>query len=199
MSLPRKTITLSSSSKGQRVSVPDIVFGCGHNNTGFNEHEMGSVGRGGRPSSLTSRIGSYSGNIKFTHCLVPFHSTLNISSKMYSGDGSEIIGKGVVSTPLVRKKNRAYYYVALEGISVRGKFLTYSSSGTISKGNVFSDTATPPTILPKDFYNRLEQEVEQEVKNSIPVTPYRDSQLRTQLCYRGNTTTINAPYINSPF
>jgi hypothetical protein len=114
---------------------------------------------------------------------------------MYSGDGSEIIGKGVVSTPLVRKKNRAYYYVALEGISVRGKFLTYSSSGTISKGNVFSDTATPPTILPKDFYNRLEQ----EVKNSIPVTPYRDSQLRTQLCYRGNTTTINAPYINSPF
>jgi hypothetical protein len=49
--------------------------------------------------------------------------------------------------------------------------------------------------LPKDFYNRLEQ----EVKNSIPVTPYRDPQLRTQLCYGGNTTTINAPYINSPF
>ncbi|KAL9376893.1 hypothetical protein Peur_031013 [Populus x canadensis] len=129
---------------------------------------MGSVGRGGRPSSLTSRIGSYLGNIKFTHCLVPFHTNPNISSKMYSGDGSEIIGKGVVSTPLVRKKNSASYYVALEGISVRGKFLAYISSGTISKGNVFNDIAAPPAILPKDFYNRLEQ----EVKNSIPVTPY---------------------------
>jgi len=104
VSLPRKTITLSSSSRGQRVSVPDIVFGCGHNNTGFNEHEMGSVGRGGRPSSLTSQIGSYSGSIKFTHCLVPFHTNPNISSKMYSGDGSGIISKGVLSTPLVRKK-----------------------------------------------------------------------------------------------
>ncbi|KAJ6857246.1 hypothetical protein NC651_038829 [Populus alba x Populus x berolinensis] len=133
---------------------------------------MGSVGRGGRPSSLTSRIGSYLGNTKFTHCLVPFHTNPNISSKMYSGDGSEIVG-----------------------ISVRGKFLAYSSSGIISKGNVFIDTGAPPTILPKDFYHRLEQ----EVKSSIPVTPYQDPQLGTQLCYRVPTSNFISPKTTDAF
>ncbi|KAJ6863207.1 hypothetical protein NC652_039918 [Populus alba x Populus x berolinensis] len=133
---------------------------------------MGSVGLGGRLLSLASRIGSYLGNTKFTHCLVPFHTNPNISSKMYSGDGSELVG-----------------------ISVRGKFLAYSSSGTTSKGNVFIDTDAPPTISPKDFYDRLEQ----EVKSSIPVTPYQDPQLGTQLCCRVPTSTFISPKTTDAF
>ncbi|XP_011042742.1 PREDICTED: aspartic proteinase CDR1-like [Populus euphratica] len=192
--LAKEAITFSSSSGGQPVSVPDIVFGCGHSNTGFNEREMGLVGLGGRPLSLASQIGSYLGNRKFSYCLVPFHTDPSISSKMYFGDGSEIIGEGVVSTPLVRKEDPTYYYVTVEGISVGDKFLPYNSSGTASEGIVFIDTGVPPTILPRDFYNRLER----EVKNSIPMTPYQDPQLGTQLCYRSNTT-INAPILTVHF
>ncbi|CAK7333257.1 unnamed protein product [Dovyalis caffra] len=193
--LSKETITFSSSSGGQPISIPNIVFGCGHNNTGgFNEQEMGLVGLGGRSLSLASQIGSFLGNKKFSYCLVPFHTNPNISSKMYFGGGSEITGKGVVSTPIVPKEDKTYYFVTMEGISIRGKFLPYNSTGTISKGNVFIDTGVPPTILPQDFYKRLEQ----EVRSSIPMTPYQDPQLGTQLCYRSNST-IDAPILTVHF
>lgn len=73
--LAKETITLSSSTgKQQPISFNNIVFGCGHNNTGvFNEHEMGLVGLGGRPLSVASQIGSALGSNKFSCCVVPFH------------------------------------------------------------------------------------------------------------------------------
>ncbi|XP_031255454.1 aspartic proteinase CDR1-like [Pistacia vera] len=171
----------------------NIVFGCGHNNTGgFNENEMGLVGLGGRNLSLVSQISSQLGtNIKFSYCLIPFHANPNFTSKINFGSISEVSGSGVVSTPLVPKDDKTYYFVTLEGISIGKNFIPYnnSSSQTVSKGNVFIDSGVPPTLLPEDFYNRLEQ----EVRKAIKLTPFQNPQLGSQLCYKRATMEDIAP------
>ncbi|KAJ4706081.1 Aspartic proteinase CDR1 [Melia azedarach] len=194
--LATEKITFGSNS-GNPTVLDDIVFGCGHNNTGgFNENEMGLVGLGGRNLSLTSQICSRLGTNKFSYCLVPFRTNPNITSKIHFGSGSEVSGDDVVSTPIVPKDDPTYHFVTLEGISVGNKFIPYNnSSTTLSKGNVFIDTGVPPTLLPQDFYNRLEQ----EVKNAIKLTPYQDSQLGIQLCYKSQTMVDIAPLLAAHF
>ncbi|KAL5769870.1 hypothetical protein ACOSP7_014024 [Xanthoceras sorbifolium] len=187
--LSTETVTFGS------TSFKNIVFGCGHNNTGgFNPNEMGLVGLGGRDLSLASQVSSQLGAKKFSYCLVPFHTNPSTTSKMYFGNDGTVSGAGVVSTPLVSKEDKTYYFVTLEGISVGDKFIPFISSGTVSKGNVFIDSGVPPILLPKDFYNRLEH----EVKNAIKLTPYQDPQLGTQLCYKSQTT-IDAPTLTAQF
>ncbi|KAL9426871.1 hypothetical protein AB3S75_033619 [Citrus x aurantiifolia] len=180
----------------------NVVFGCGHNNTGvFNENEMGLVGLGRTRLSLASQILSQLGANKFSYCLVPFHTDPSIASKMYFGNGSEVSGGGVVSTSLVSKEDKTYYFVTLEGISVgnlsnSSKLIPYyNSSGAISKGNMFIDTGAPPTLLPKDFYNRLEE----QVRNAIKLTPSQDPRLGSQLCYKTQSMAGIAPILTAHF
>lgn len=180
----------------------NVVFGCGHNNTGvFNENEMGLVGLGRTRLSLASQILSQLGANKFSYCLVPFHTDPSITSKMFFGNGSEVSGGGVVSTSLVSKEDKTYYFVTLEGISVgnlsnSSKLIPYyNSSGAISKGNMFIDTGAPPTLLPKDFYNRLEE----QVRNAIKLTPYQDPRLGSQLCYKTPSMAGIAPILTAHF
>ncbi|KAF1861279.1 hypothetical protein Lal_00014005 [Lupinus albus] len=153
--LAQETITLTSTT-GEPVSIEGIIFGCGHNNTGsFNDHEMGIIGIGGGPMSLISQIGYSFGSKKFSQCLVPFHSDISISSKMSFGDGSDVLGDDVVSTPLVTKEDNTPYFVTLLG--------------------------TPPTILPQQLYDK----VVNEVRNQIALEPIENDQdLGSQLCYR---------------
>ncbi|KAK0591935.1 hypothetical protein LWI29_010514 [Acer saccharum] len=192
-----ETITFGSS-QGNSISFNNIVFGCGHNNTGiFNENEMGLIGLGGRNSSLVSQVCSKFGTKKFSHCLVPFHTDSSLTSKMYFGSNSEVSGLGVVSTPLVPKDGKiTFYFVTLEGISVGDKFIPYNSSQPISKGNMLIDSGTPPTLLRKDFYKRLED----EVRGATKLTPYQDPQLGTQLCYKSQSVIdIDAPILTAHF
>ncbi|KAF3454313.1 hypothetical protein FNV43_RR04760 [Rhamnella rubrinervis] len=182
--LATETVTLTSSS-GQHISLQNIVFGCGHNNTGsFNEDEMGLVGLGSGPLSLVSQIGPLFGGRKFSHCLLPFHTDPRITSKLIFGSDSEVSGDGVVSTSLVSKQDPTPYFVTLEGISVGQEYVSFNSSGLVSKGNMFLDSGTPPTILPQDFYDRLVE----EVKNQVDLKPVEDDErLEPQLCYKSET------------
>ncbi|XP_062165092.1 aspartic proteinase CDR1-like [Alnus glutinosa] len=94
--LAKETVALTSTSGG-KVSV-DIVFGCGHNDTGtLNDHEMGIVGLGGGIISFVSQIASTIGSKRFSHCFVPFDVDPSIPSKMSFGNGSEVLGDGWVS------------------------------------------------------------------------------------------------------
>ncbi|RVW72911.1 Aspartic proteinase CDR1 [Vitis vinifera] len=191
-----ETLTLNSNS-GQPASIPNIVFGCGHNNSGtFNENEMGLFGTGGRPLSLTSQIMSTLGSgRKFSQCLVPFRTDPSITSKIIFGPEAEVSGSDVVSTPLVTKDDPTYYFVTLDGISVGDKLFPFSSSSPMAtKGNVFIDAGTPPTLLPRDFYNRLVQ----GVKEAIPMEPVQDPDLQPQLCYR-SATLIDGPILTAHF
>ena len=195
--LAQETITLSST-KGESVPLKGIVFGCGHNNTGgFNDREMGIIGLGGGPVSFISQIGSSFGGKRFSQCLVPFHTDVSVSSKMSLGKGSEVSGKGVVSTPLVAKQDKTPYFVTLLGISVGNTYLHFngSSSQSVEKGNVFLDSGTPPTILPTQLYDRLVAQVRSEVAMK-PVT--NDLDLGPQLCYRTKNN-LRGPVLTAHF
>lgn len=192
--LATERVTLTSTS-GVTFST-DIAIGCGHNDTGvFNDHEMGMIGLGGGPLSFASQIGSAFGSRRFSHCLVPFGTDPNNTSKVSFGDGSEVKGPGVVSTPLPSMEFKTPYYVTLEGISVGNKYVPFSSSGKVSKGNIFLDSGTPPTMLPQNFYNRLAA----EVKKQIPMSPIvGDPDLGTQLCYKSKTR-VRGPILTVHF
>lgn len=60
---------------------------------------------------------------------------------------------------------------------------------------MFIDTGAPPTLLPKDFYNRLEE----QVRNAIKLTPYQDPRLGSQLCYKTQSMAGIAPILTAHF
>ena len=186
------------STKGQDiVSFKNFVFGCGHKDTGtFNDHEMGIIGLGGGPLSLISQMASSFGMKMFSQCLVPFGTDTRISSKMSFGDGSQVSGNGVVSTPLVSKQDKTLYFVTLNGISVEGTFIPFNGDNSPAiKGNMLLDSGTPPTILPQDLYDRLIL----EVKNQISLKPIEDDpELGNQLCYKTETN-LNGPKLTAHF
>ncbi|KAJ7949814.1 Aspartic proteinase CDR1 [Quillaja saponaria] len=193
--LAQEAITFTST-QGQPISY-NIVFGCGHNNTGtFNDQEMGLIGLGGGPISLISQLGDSIGGKKFSHCLTPFYTDPHITSKMSFGSGSEVLGDGVVSTTLVAKQDKTPYFVTLEGISVGNTLVPFNNSTqTLSKGNMFIDSGTPPIILPEDFYNRLVV----EVRNQIQMEPIEnDPELGPQLCYKTDKN-LEGPILTAHF
>ncbi|QHN94477.1 Aspartic proteinase [Arachis hypogaea] len=141
--LAQETLTLEQNRK-----VSGFIFGCGHNDKGgFNDHEMGIIGLGRGEVSLISQIGFNFGGKLFSMCLVPFGTDPSISSEIRFGSGSEVIGHGVDSTPLVFKE---------------GDKTTYSVT--------LNDSGTPPTVLPQDLYDRLVA----EVRNQVKMEPIKD-------------------------
>ncbi|CAK8539256.1 unnamed protein product [Lathyrus sativus] len=195
--LAQETITLTSNTN-EPVSLKGILFGCGHNNTGgFNDHEMGIVGLGRGPVSFVSQLGPLLGGLKFSQCLVPFLTDIKISSKLSFGKGSEVLGQGVVTTPMVPSPtpDKTPYLVTLEGITVENTYLPFKTSGTVAKGNMMIDSGTPPTILPNDLYERLVN----EVKKKVSMEPIQDDpSLGNQLCYHTNTSP-NGPNLTFHF
>ncbi|XP_030533155.1 aspartic proteinase CDR1-like [Rhodamnia argentea] len=192
--LGTETLTFAST-MGPPVTLPNVVFGCGRNNTGaFSDTEMGLVGLGKGPVSLISQMGTSFGGRRFSQCLVPFHTPPTITSKMSFGSGSEVSGPGTITTSLVALQDPTCYGVTLYGISVGSTYLPFSSSGASTKGNMFLDSGTPPTIVPRDFYNRLEAEVKRVVK----LPPIDDPQLRPQLCY-GRDVLAKGPVLTAHF
>ncbi|KAJ1390860.1 Xylanase inhibitor, C-terminal [Sesbania bispinosa] len=194
--LAQETVTITSTT-GAPLSLKEILFGCGHNDSGtFNDHEMGIIGLGGGPLSLISQISPLFGGKKFSQCLVPFHTDTRISSRMSFGRGSEVSGDGVVSTPLVASQDQTPYLVTLLGISVGGIYLPFNSSqGNVAKGNMLIDSGTPPIYLPRQFYDRIVT----QVRNEVAMEPIKDDpELGSQLCYR-TTNNLNGPLLTAHF
>ncbi|KAK9992882.1 hypothetical protein SO802_022585 [Lithocarpus litseifolius] len=187
--LAKEKATITSTS-GQAVSF-DIVFGCGHNNT-LRSDAQAIIGLGSGPLSFVSQIGGS----RFSYCLLPYgteYADPSITSKISFGNGSEVVGDGVVSTPFVAGDQ---YFVTLEGISVGDTYVSFNSSGKASKGNMCIDSGSPTFALPPDFYDRLEV----EVKKQIPIDPIMDDpNLGTRLCYRTKITNENGPILTVHF
>ncbi|CAB4285643.1 unnamed protein product [Prunus armeniaca] len=198
--MAKETITFGSSS-GKPVSFKNVVFGCGHNNTGetFGKNEMGIVGLGLGSLSIISQISPYVGGRKFSHCLVPFDPDRpNDASIMSFGKGSEVSGEGVVSTPLITKDGKTQYFVTVEGITVGDKFVPFNSSWSVSKGNMFLDSGTQVTMLPQDFYDRLVAEVKKKMEPSSLKPIEVNDPSGTLLCYNA-TTNPKAPMMTVHF
>ncbi|KAI3676786.1 hypothetical protein L1987_86399 [Smallanthus sonchifolius] len=192
-SVSTETVTL-----GDRV-LPSIVFSCSFRNDGvFRPTWGGIVGLGGGDYSLVSQIRSFVPG-KFTYCLIPYPVTnelSNKSSKMIFGDIN--VGPNVVSTPLVQKYPKTFYFVTLEGISVGDTRLNISdnlnSSQPSSKGNMIVDLGTTLTMLPRKLYN----EFEAVFKDAINVRTMKDPQKVLSLCYRAMKVT-NVPKVTMHF
>ncbi|CAL0335297.1 unnamed protein product [Lupinus luteus] len=185
------TITLESSSGGV-IPLQYMIFGCGHKNSGiFDNKMMGIVGLGRGSLSLISQIGPSFGGRRFSHCLIPYSNDNNLPSIMSFGSGSEVVGDGVVSTPLITKQSKPFYYVTLKGISVGYTYLPLDSS---SKGNMIIDSGTTLTVLPQKLYDQLVD----EVKKQVPLQPIIDDpKSDDRLCY--SSTNLQDPIITTHF
>ncbi|CAB4285640.1 unnamed protein product [Prunus armeniaca] len=153
-------------------------------------------GLGGGPYHLfLNQLGSLLGGRKFSYCLAPFHTDPSIECNITFRKGSEVLGEGVVSTPLVLQDNLPFYHVTVKGISVGGKFLPFDSSGKASKGNMYLDSGTPTTYISTDLYDRLVA----ELKKQIPMKPVEDDpNFGTQLFYKSKTN-LRGPILTVHF
>ncbi|KAK9993103.1 hypothetical protein SO802_022806 [Lithocarpus litseifolius] len=128
--LAKEKATITSTSR-QAISF-DIVFGCGHNNT-LRSDAQATIGLESGPLSFVSQIGGK----RFSYCLLPYgteYTDPSITSKISFGNGSEVVGDGVVSTPFVAGDQ---YVVTLEGISVGDTYVSFNSSGKASDKDNF--------------------------------------------------------------
>ncbi|KFK24181.1 hypothetical protein AALP_AAs68745U000200 [Arabis alpina] len=188
------TLTLGSTNS-RPVQLKNVIIGCGHNDAGnFNKKTSGIVGLGGGAVSLVSQLGD-SIDGKFSYCLVPFTSEKDLASKINFGTNAIVWGKGVVSTPLIKKSPETFYYLTLESISVGSKKIQFPgiNSGT-SEGNIIIDSGTTLTMLPTEFYSQLEE----AVASQIEAERQEDPQGVLSLCYSA-TADLKAPVITMHF
>ena len=190
-----ETLTIGSTTSHQ-VTLPNIVFGCGHNNDGtFSEAGSGIIGLGGGPLSLVSQLNNSIGG-KFSYCLVPTENS-NVTSKINFGSNGLVSGNGVVSTPLVAKDPSTFYYLTLEGISVGNKRFAYKASSKAvasNEGNIIIDSGTTLTFLPPEFHADLVSALEK----AIDAERVHDPRGVLSLCFRSKDD-IDVPIITAHF
>ncbi|PIN05886.1 Aspartyl protease [Handroanthus impetiginosus] len=197
--LARDTITFASSHR-KSVSLPNITFGCGFRNGGlFSGSESGIIGLGGGQASLVRQLGRLAQG-KFSYCLVALSDNAN-SSKLHFGSKAKLSGRGVVSTPIVRKDPETFYYLTLEGISVGNQKLEFhdpllsNNSKAVEEGNIIIDSGTTLTLLPPDFYDKLVN----ALKRTIKLKQIPDPQGFLDLCYFSKEDAIKIPDITVHF
>ncbi|KVI00576.1 Aspartic peptidase [Cynara cardunculus var. scolymus] len=188
--LATETITLESSSSsssssdhgGSSFAFTKVVFGCGHRNAGmFTYDQSGIIGLGGGPFSLISQMGS-SINRKFSYCLVQMFSHAERSSKMYFGDAGTVVGDGVVSTPIFSGYPETFYYLNFQGMTVGDQRVEfYTTKPKSVEGNIIIDSGTSLTLVPGEFYQRLQSAVRRSMADIHPIGG--DLQHNLGLCY----------------
>ncbi|RID67044.1 hypothetical protein BRARA_D02150 [Brassica rapa] len=202
-----ETISINSAS-GSPVSFPGTVFGCGYDNGGtFDETDSGIIGLGGGQLSLISQLGSSISN-KFSYCLSHKSSTVNGTSVINLGTNSIPSGLNdashVISTPLVEKEPKTYYYLTLEAISVGKTKIPYTGSSSYypnnddvsMKGNIIIDSGTTLTLLESGFYDGFGAAVEEAVTGAKRVS---DPQGLLSHCFKSGSAEIGLPEITMHF
>lgn len=98
---------------------------------------------------------------------------------------------------LVSGDLKSFYFLKLEAMSVGRKRLQYNSTLmplAPGRGNIIVDSGTTLTMLPKDFYNKLELTVSKAIRSK----PVRDARRYLSLCYKTKSA-IKAPTITAHF
>ncbi|KAH0644310.1 hypothetical protein KY284_032194 [Solanum tuberosum] len=164
-----------ASSSGKHVSIPNIVFGCGHDNSGtFTNATSGIIGLGGGNASIVNQM-HHEIKGKFSYCLIPLKLLLdssNATSHINYG------GNAVVSGPDVEFKSSP---ISLPGYD---------------RGNIIIDSGTTLTYVPDVFYLNLES----LLMHSINATRKDGTYGGLDLCYESNENgTIDVPKIVAHF
>ncbi|KAF3680796.1 putative aspartic proteinase CDR1-like [Capsicum annuum] len=195
-----------ASTSGKDVSIPNIVFGCGHQNAGtFNNATSGIIGLGGGNVSIVNQMHQEIKG-KFSYCLIPLaisSSNPNVTSHINFGDNAIVSGPGVVSTPLFRNPMQpTFYFLNLKAVSVGSNRVKYQSSpisppaGDGDHGNIIIDSGTVLTFIPDAFYLNLGS----LLMRSVNATRKDDPSGTFTVCYEPNENgTINVPKIVAHF
>ncbi|XP_074308423.1 aspartic proteinase CDR1-like [Silene latifolia] len=175
---------------------PGVSIGCGHENDGtFNEKGSGLIGLGGGGLSLIRQLKPSIG-AQFSYCLVPYFETTS-ASKISFGPKASVNGPGAVSTPLVKKDPSTFYYLTLESIGIGNVTLDYKKQSAhyyTEEGNIIIDSGTTLTLLPKEFYDKLEGELEKVIKGER----IQDPEGSMGLCYKTKKD-LEVPVITARF
>ncbi|XP_030465862.1 aspartic proteinase CDR1-like [Syzygium oleosum] len=160
------------------ITVPDVVFGCGHENGKFKDGRItGILGLGARMISLASRLGS-----RFSYCIGNLMDPSYAYNHLILGEGAIFEG---YSTPL--EVVNGLYYVTLEGISIGQKRLDIDRNAfrrTRRYDGVVIDSGSPMTWLVEGAAQAVHSEVRSlldRVLERVPSGPSSPS----PLCYRG--------------
>ncbi|XP_059636144.1 aspartic proteinase CDR1-like [Cornus florida] len=178
--LGTEKLTFVTSDEGI-ISVPNVVFGCGHENKNSGIGKMsGVLGLGPYYVSLPYQFGSR----LFSYCIGNIDDPHYNYHQLIIGEGAKIEG---YSTPVTTY--RGFYYVTLEGISLGEKRVnidpTTFKRDSLGKGGVIIDSGSTWTFLAKDGFEPLSREVQELIGGVLePVAP-TDQDGRGHLCYKG--------------
>ncbi|KFK29561.1 hypothetical protein AALP_AA7G150000 [Arabis alpina] len=174
--LAEEKLTFQTSDDGL-LSKRGIVLGCGRHNSGFAQFS-GVLGLGpGKFSIVTRNFGS-----KFSYCFGSLTDPTYPHNILILGNGAKTEGH---PTPLRIYQDR--YYLDLQSISLGEKLLdiepdVFKRYG--SKGGTVIDTGCSPTILAREAYDTLFEEIDfflGEVLRRV-----QDWHQYTNPCYEGN-------------
>ncbi|CAN6547475.1 unnamed protein product [Malus baccata var. baccata] len=164
-----KNFTFDASDKGIST-VTNVVFGCAHDNDGYNGQPSGLVGLGPSNISLANHMGS-----KFSYCIGSIRDLNYPHNKLVLGDGVKIEG---TSTPI--QVYNELYYLTLESISLTERRLeidpeifkrTESGSGgtVIDSGTTVTFLATGAHVVLRDKVQKLlDGRLEKVEKPGVP-------------------------------
>ncbi|KAI4996561.1 hypothetical protein ZWY2020_051481 [Hordeum vulgare] len=169
---------------GGKVTVPDLVFGCGQYNTGnFHSNETGIAGFGRGPLSLPRQLGVSS----FSYCFTTIFESK--STPVFLGgapaDGLRAHATGpILSTPFL-PNHPEYYYLSLKGITVGKTRLAVPESAFVVKadgsGGTIIDSGTAITAFPRAVFRSLWEAFVAQVP--LPHTSYNDTGEPTLQCF----------------
>ncbi|KAK9683487.1 hypothetical protein RND81_10G144500 [Saponaria officinalis] len=197
-----ETITFKSITK--EITIPQVIFGCVHNNyEQFKHMNPNRVGLANGPLSLISQFRSSFGG-KFSYCFIPFFTEGNYTSKINFGANAEVSGSNVISTPIVKKvpTSVGLYYLTLNGFSVGTTHIPfYSNLPRVSRandvGNIIVDTGMSLTYLPEGMFNSFRSALEGIIKGQ----KVQDPNDHLDLCYKTNDggADLNIPNVIANF
>ncbi|XWS73143.1 hypothetical protein CRYUN_Cryun02cG0100300 [Craigia yunnanensis] len=183
--LSKEQLIFKTSDEGS-AAIPDVIFGCSHENGNFKDHQIsGVIGLGFKKLSLVAQLGS-----KFSYCIGSVYDPNYSHNKLILGNGAMFEGD---STPL--EVIDGQYYLTLDGISVGEKRLKIDSNifkrKRWKKSGVIIDSGSTTTWLVQEGFEALRNEVQSLLDIWLTRFWYKS----WALCYVG---TINRDLVGFP-
>ncbi|XVE98649.1 hypothetical protein REPUB_Repub03eG0125100 [Reevesia pubescens] len=152
--LAKEQLIFKTSDEGS-AAIPDVIFGCSHEDWNFKDHQIsGVIGLGFKKLSLVAQLG-----FKFSYCIGSVHDANYSHNKLILGNGAMFEGD---STPL--EVIGGQYYLTLEGISVGEKRLIIDSNifrrKMWKRSGVIIDSGSATSWLVQEGFEALRNEVQ---------------------------------------
>ncbi|XP_010451111.1 PREDICTED: aspartyl protease UND-like [Camelina sativa] len=164
------------------ASLPNVVFGCGHDNYGDPLVGTGILGLGYGEYSLVHRFGT-----KFSYCFGSLDDPSYPHNVLVLGDdGANILGD---TTPL--EIENGFYYVTVEAISMDGTMLpinpgVFQRNYQTGFGGTIIDTGNSLTSLVKEAYEPLKNKIEEVFDGRFTTADVNQEGMFKVECYNGD-------------